>query len=275
MPMTQPTLSSPETSAHEAAADDPLRAFLSGKRASERHPCHVPVQLEGALAPVAGTAYDLSEGGALIEIDEPAFLEAEGGGGAQAYLELLTLHSQAGMQVSFPGHATKVTASVVRWTASAAEEERSRVGLRFTRLLTPTELAALRSGVPTAHPAPQASDDGDLALPYVPRRGASLQVLVFRALHPEYGPVVAGTALGVGPAGLALRMDGRRRLIEIAGLLAGHNLLLTLQERGLVLWESVAQVAWVAPFGDGSAVDVGLIADKPCPRAGMKRFRRA
>jgi hypothetical protein len=273
--MTEPTSTAPAPTNTEPAADDPLRAFLSGKRGSERHPCHVPVLLEGALAPVAGTAFDLSAGGALVEISEPAFLEAEGGGGAQAYLELLTLHTQAGLQVSFPGHATRVTATVVRWTASAEEQAASRVGLRFARALTPAELTALRSGVPTSERETAADWDSDVALPYVPRRGTALQVLVFRALHPEFGPVVAGRALGVGPAGLALRMDGGRALIEVAGLLAGHNLLLVLQERGLVLWETVAHVAWVAPVPDGSAVDVGLIPDQPCPPAGMKRFRKA
>ena len=133
--MTDPTLSAPTTRATEPAADDPLRAFLSGKRGSERHPCHVAVELQGALAPVSGVAFDLSEGGALVEINEAAFLEAEGGGGAQAYLELLTLHTQNGLQLAFPGHATKVGATVVRWTAGSEDHVASRVGLRFARPL--------------------------------------------------------------------------------------------------------------------------------------------
>jgi hypothetical protein len=272
--MTDPTLSAPLTHQTEPTADDPLRAFLSGKRGSERHPCHVAVELQGTLAAVSGIAFDLSEGGALVEINEPAFLEAEGGGGAQAYLELLTLHSQNGLQVAFPGHVTRVDATVVRWTAGTDEQQASRVGLSFARPLTPTELAALRTGVPTASDD-TLNADGELDLPFVPRRGAALQVLVFRALHPEYGPVVAGAALRAGPGGLSLRMDGSRALIEVAGLLAGHNLLLTLQERGLVLWESIAHVAWVAPLPDGSAVDIGLMSDTRCPDVCLRRLRKA
>jgi hypothetical protein len=119
------------------------------------------------------------------------------------------------------------------------------------------------------------TSDGELALPFAPRRGAALQVLVFRALHPEYGPVVAGSALRAGPGGLSLRMDGSRALIEVAGLLAGHNLLLTLQERGLVLWESIAHVAWVAPLPDGTAIEIGLLADTRCPAVCLRRLRKA
>lgn len=276
-PMSQPSTltDAPPTSA-EVAADDPLRAFLSGKRLSERHACHVPAVLEGALAPVAATLLDVSHGGALVQIDEPAFLEAESGAGVQAYLDLLSHHASRGLRLAFPGHAFAVGASVVRWTPGSGPDDVSRVGLRFDRVLGDEELTALRTGTPAATPAEAhvAEEAAPRLLPYAPRRGAVLQALVFRALRPEAGPVIAGATLGVGPEALALRVPGRRPLIEIAGLLAGHNLLLTLQERGVVLWESIAHVAWVAPVADGSAVDVGLAADTPHSKAVLKRFQR-
>lgn len=263
------------------AGTDPLLAFLSGKRQGERFPCHVPAVLEGRLAPVAATLLDVSQGGGLLHIDEPAFVEAEREGGTQAYLELLSVHAGGGLTLALPD-GLRLGTEVVRWTAGEAGQDVSRIGVRFARTLTPDELAQVRRGVgatPAARAASAAAADGDAALPALrrlplaPRRGALLQVLAFRALMPEAGPLVAGRALGADRDALAVRIEGERPLVEVAGLLAGHRLLVTLQERGLPLWESIADVAWIAPVEGAGSVDVGLALEQPAPRAARRRFR--
>lgn len=261
-----------------APPDDPLRAFLSGKRQGERHPCHVAATLEGVLAPVAVTLLDLSETGSLVQIDEAAFVEAEQQGGTHAYLELLTLHGRDGLTLAFPGHALRLTAEVVRWTAGEAGQGSSRIGLRFGRALSPDEALALRTGSPVAHAEADRAAGGmpvvAEALPWIPRRPCALHALLFRADRPEMGPLVVGRVLGAGPAALALRVDGEKPLLHVAGLLAGHALTAVLAEAGKTLWEGPAQVGWVLPVADATrAVDVGLACTDPLPRSAGKRFR--
>lgn len=257
-------------------AGDPLQAFLSGKRKGERHPCHLPATLEGVLAPVAATLLDISESGGLLHVDEAAFVEAEEHGGTRAYLELLSLHAKGGLTMALPGGLT-VRCEMVRWTAGEAGQGSSRIGMRFERCLSAEELTAVRQGqavgsVAGARGEPEPAPE-PRRLPFTPRRGASLQVLVFRALMPEAGPLVAGRALGADQRELAVRLDGHRTLMQVAGVLAGHRLLVTLQEVGLPLWESIADVAWIAPVEGTGSVDVGLALESPMPKAARKRLR--
>lgn len=270
----------------QAPAEDPLRAFLSGKRQGERHACHLAVTLEGLLAPVAATALDLSTTGALVQIDEPAFLESEELGGTQAYLELLSLHSKEGLTLQFASHGPRVPAEVVRWTAGEAGQGVSRVGLRFGRALSDDEVRALRTGTPAREHAGQEQAERGMAdrwdadvsvsvLPLVPCRGATLEVFVFHAQRPAAGPLIVGRALGAGPAALAVRLSAHRPVVEVAGLLAGNPLEVVLQERGGALHVTSAHVAWILPVDGGGCVDVGLTLDHALEKRALARWRKA
>lgn len=271
------TLSAASAEPTVAPPDDPLRAFLSGKRQGERHPCHVPATLEGVLPPVAVTLLDISESGSLVHIDEPAFVEAEQQGGTHAYLEMLQLHARDGLSLALPGGALRLAAEVVRWTAGEAGQGGSRIGLRFGRVLTPDEVLALRTGSPVARAENQEPVGGmpvvAEVLPWVPRANCALHALLFRSDRPEMGPLVVGRVLGAGPAAFALRVDGERTLLHVAGLLAGHALTAVLSEAGRSLWEGPAQVGWILPVAGTLAVDVGLSAPQRLPRRASRRFR--
>ncbi len=274
--MSEPASSLAEAphDAQDAPADDPLRAFLSGKRQGERYACHVAATLEGALAPVAATVLDVSATGVLLQIDDAAFVEAEQNGGAQAYFELLSLQGRDGLRLVLDGHDLTRRVEMVRWTAGEAGQGASRLGMRFDAPLSEAELDALRTGRTAALGDPQGpAAPAAERLPWVPRRRAAPQLLVFRADQPEMGPVVAGRVLGAGPRGLALRVDGERPLLDVAGLLAGHPLAFHLVERGVPRAQGLAEVAWILPVEGAAAVDLGLALEAPLPKAAARRFR--
>ena len=226
-PPPSPSQRDPALDATTVAGGDLLLSLFSGKRQVERHPCHVAATLDGAHGAAAATVLDLAETGALLQIDDPAFVHADQHGGLQAYLELLQVHAQPGLTLTFPQQDLRLEAKVVRWTVGTVGGEPSRVGLKFTRWLATEELQALRSGSPMPGRGPAAVPPRPT---HTPRRDARLQALVFLALRPEVGPLLGGSAIGFGPKQLVLRVPPGRAQPDLHTLLASGALFVTVVE---------------------------------------------
>ena len=270
-PSPLPSRHDPVLDAEVASSNEQLLSLFGGKRQGERHPCHVAATLDGARGAAAATVLDLAERGALLQIDDPAFVQADQHGGFQAYLELLQVHGQSGLMLSFPQQDLRLEATVVRWTVGSAGGEPSRVGLSFTRSLAAEELQALRSGLPVPNRVPTAAP----ARPtHAPRPDARLQALVFLALRPEVGPLLGGLAIGFGPEQLVLHVPPGRAQPDLYTLLASGALFVSILEVPRTLYESTARYAHLAPSADGG-FDLTLSPRAAFPKALTKRLRRA
>jgi len=263
-----PALDAPAPAAPAGA--DLLLELFSGKRGRERHPCHVPATLDGARGAVACTVLDLSEGGALLQIDDPVFTAADAHGGLQAYLELLQVHAQPGLALSFPEQDLRLESWVVRWTAGSAGAGPSRVGLRFGRALQETEVHALRSGtrLPTRPPAEPASRPT-----HVPARDARLQALVFLALKPEVGPLLSGTATAFGPELLVVHLAAGRTEQDLKRVTGSGALFVAVIESPRTHYESTARFLALVANADGS-FKLLLAPRAPWTPALLKRLRK-
>ncbi len=269
-PSSSPSQRDPALDAAVAESDEQLRSLFAGKRQGERHPCHVAATLDGAHGAAAATVLDLAERGALLQIDDPAFVQADQHGGFQAYLELLEVHAQPGLMLTFPQQDLHLEAKVVRWTVGSAGAEPSRVGLSFTRALAAEELQALRRGTPVPCRVPSAAPPRPT---HAPKPDARLQALVFLALRPEVGPLLGGLATGFGPEQLVLRVPPGRAQPDLYTLLASGALFVSVLELPHTLYESTARYTHLAPAADGG-FDLTLVPRAPFPKALSKRLRR-
>jgi hypothetical protein len=269
-PSPTPSQRDPVFDAEVAASHEQLVSLFAGKRQGERHPCHVAATLDGARGAAAATVLDLAERGALLQIDDPAFVQADQHGGFQAYLELLQVHAQSGLALSFPQQDLRLEAKVVRWTVGSAGGEPSRVGLSFTRSLAAEELQALRSGLPVPSRVPSSAPPQPT---HAPRPEARLQALVFLALRPEVGPLLGGVPIGFGPEQLVLRVPPGRAQPDLYTLLSSGALFVTILELPRTLYESTARYTHLAPSSDGG-FDLTLTPRAPFPKSLSKRLHR-
>lgn len=271
-----PHPSSSSAAALAAPGLDPLAAFLSGKRAGERLACHVPAVLHGACGPAAATLLDLSESGALVQIDDPAFLEAEARGGMPAYLELVQVHANGDIKLGFPGRDLTLGAAIVRWTAGSAGGEPSRLGLKFKRALSADEMTALRSGAALPlRAAPTGLASMPAAPTHAPRRGERFSALLFHALKPELGPLMAGQIVALGPDVVVLHLEGEADEARVAARLSSGALFLSVQRHGLTTFEKTARPGALRRAPDGRSLHVALLGTGPVPPALVPHLRRA
>ncbi|MFM8979494.1 MAG: PilZ domain-containing protein [Planctomycetia bacterium] len=239
----------------DAQADLQLQAMFDGKRASERFPCHVTALLDGTRGSAPCTLADISTGGALLRIDDPAFVRADAAGGPAAYYALLQEHAARGLLLSIPHRRLRVPCEAVRFIAGFAGGEAARVGVRFLAPLAPSEVANLCSGaslVPDQPPAPAARAPLPPAPTQVPAAGARLGGLVFHAAHAAWGPLAAGTLTGFDAQHALLRLPPGSDAARIAQRMANGPLTLCALESGRVLHESTVVLAALAPSADGS-----------------------
>jgi hypothetical protein len=251
-----------------------LRALFDGKRDSVRHPCHVGARLEGARGPAGCTVLDLSETGALVQIDEAEFVAADQAGSLTTYLEMLQVHAKDGLTLAFPTHRLRLAAHLVRFTSGSAGVEPTRVGLRFDRTLSTDEVLALRSGANLPGPAAGHDDPPPPPPTHEPRRGVRLSGLVFLALKPEVGPLCLGEPRRFGREHVTLRMAPGPTEGELRQRLESGALYVSLLEGNHVLHETTARVGGVLPGPDG-ALEVTLLSHGGWSAPLLRRLRSA
>lgn len=157
---------------------------LTGKRAAERRPVDLRVELRGGGILVHGRATDVSERGVGVALGPRAFEGFRDVHDVVGVMRLLERHFARQVEVRFPVQSdVRVLASVVRvFTAPGAAAGETSLGLRFARDLTPVEWAALL-GLPPPKPRAPLRDIV---------RGRAIEILAFDALQgPTAGPLAA------------------------------------------------------------------------------------
>lgn len=251
----------------EAPADDPLRAFLSGKRRSERHPVLFRVALSGGGQAVHGRTVDVSAGGVLIRVPDE---EVGASGPPPPLLDLLGLvekHLQGEIEIAFPEISVRVPGTLVRMTVPPGEGGYFLLGCRFARPLAPAERERLL-------PAETAAARGPLAL--APRPGATVQALVF-VERPDLAGPLAGLVVGVESGRFDVRFDSAAASTAGAAesLLGDRTARVRLLEGGALLWEGAARILHARPVtAPARGVDVRFEAGSPLPKAAASRFRK-
>lgn len=221
-------------------ADDPLVAFLSGKRQSPRFESGHAVVLRGATAEYEGRTLDASAGGVRVYVSDPAFYRD-----GETGLTLVTAAFPNGLDVFFPETGTSHHAEVVRITSE--EDGGISLGCRFFAVLSPEEAALLDVGED-----PSADVEGaGAALPKRPRPGVALSFLVFGSGEPVAGPLYVARVDAAGDALLDIRLPGadglETRVADELGRDAFYGTLVRGRRR---LWEGRARLVRVSVAQD-------------------------
>ena len=257
-----------------APVDDPLKAFLSGKRRSERRASAVPLELRGPHGRFAATVLDLSEGGVLVRIDDEAFVDA----GPAGFLELVERHFQKGFEAWFTKEGLGIPAEVVRMMVDPDEGGHVRLGCRFQRELTPGETARLLLGDWEAlTPVGPGGAKVHEPLPLAPRPGVLAFLLVYDDGAEVVGPRYTARVVGLSDHALAGRIEGPGVMepATVASRLGAGAIRFRLLVAGAVLWESAGRLVSALPSLEPSpGVEVRIECPEPPPKSVARQFRR-
>ncbi len=257
---TEPTDSAP--------ANDPLRAFLSGKRRSERQACNLAVEMRGGGAVVPGTAIDLSEGGAMVRVELSALNVMKPEMSPFELLETLERYFRNGMQLVFLREGVRVPGTLVRLSPPTKPGEDVRIGCRFERELGSEESARLMRAPP--------------AMPLVPLRLApkTAEGLYIYLSTPEgalAGPLHLARATGLDGATLDARVETSRPVsLEEVGLGLSHpGLFGRIVVNGRSIWGGPLHLEALRPaLSMTPCVEGRFTTLVPFGRAVEKHFRR-
>ena len=245
--------------------DDPLRAFLSGKRRAPRIEVSLPVVIRGSTAEVPGRTIDLSEGGTLICVNA-----AELGDFAQdelGYLRFVDEQWSDGFDISFTDEAIVVEASVVR-LAPRDDDDVLFLGCKFTHDLSRTQQRrlGLRDDEPGTEPRSPPLD----VLPLV---AGSEPVSALLYTDSSHGPRYIGRLVAAGGQAMAVQINGvslreARRVLKV-------HLAVDVRVGTKLLWSTAAAFAGVR-FLDrpGGGVEVALMGTSKLPRKLRKALKR-
>ncbi len=259
---------------------DPLRAFLSGKRKSERHVVSLPLTISGVEAEFNATAVDLSDGGVLACIAESE-LQAVSSGKSGDYLGAIQNNFRDGFDVHFTSCQVVLEAELVRMSVQPGEEGVMFLGCRFRHEVSQEQRAILglagtvitEDGVdvmPTwLEVAPMEH------MPFEPRPGRQTYALVYDQSDHLAGPRYAARVTGLGEAALGIRIDHVDLSNVTRRLGNGSQFKVSIVQGSKQLWESAATLV-AARYLDtpGGGVEVALLASDAPGRAVTKHFRK-
>lgn len=246
--------------------DDPLRAFLSGKRGAPRLDVTLPVVVRGASSEIPGETVDLSEGGTLLAVRSSAMGEmAESELG---YLRFVDEQWSDGFDIAFPNEAIVVEATLVRM-APRGEDDVLFLGCRFSHELSKAQQRrlGLRDDEPALGQPEAAPTQG---LPFVAR---DVPVSALLYTDDAHGPRFIGSLVAAGGQAMALEIDGVP-MRDVRNAL-GDSLCVDIRIGKRLLWSTPAEVAGVR-FLDkpGGCVEVALVGKSDMPRRLRKHLSR-
>ena len=252
---------------HAPPATDPLRAFLSGKRASPRLPIDATVVLRAHEFEIRARAVDASEGGVLLAIDEGAFDAASRGATGDA---ILHVHKrlEKGFDVDFVDCGMRRRAVPVRAATPSSDGARIFLGCRFAKPLTIRDQRTL--GLLQADRVLSTPDWtepvllGSLSHVVRPRRMVS--VLAFDERAAIAGPRFVGRLEGAGGSALSaiVAVPRQRGLFDLLGKEA---IRCEVRVGAECIWTVMAKPAAVQLIhGDEVNVTIGLQSRATPPR---------
>src|SRR5688500_1390748 len=117
---------------------------FSGKRKAVRRQRSLTIECRGTLGLFEARTVDLSRGGMLIEVTDPAVVSPSANGGVLPFAERLLARFPEDMEVVFGHGALSVRATVVRLeTRAVGRAPGLLLGCRFLKPLTEADCAAL------------------------------------------------------------------------------------------------------------------------------------
>ena len=246
-----------------ARSQDPLRAFLSGKRGAPRIEVELRTLLRGANTEVEGRTMDISEGGALVCVQRGA-LGLDEGDGELGTLRFVDTEWSDGFDIVFVDRDVVVEANVVRLVHSRDNDDLF-LGCRFAHPLTSTQELAL--GLIDEAPG---TEEPQVPRPtsVMPWVAGSKPVAVLIYVDPSQGPRYVGSLVAAGGSALAVEVEGTREEVRAA---LREQISFDVRLGTALLWSSAATLASVR-FLDrpGGGAEVVLLANGKVPR----RLRR-
>lgn len=248
-----------------ARSNDPLRAFLWGKRAAIRHPLALALEVHGAQHPVRAISMDVSAGGLLLRVPV-ADLQPDDMTDVDPFV-LAETHFRGPCVARFKRHRLKVHLELVRLDYRPDEREHLYVGFRFSRPLMEKQLKKLG-----LDPSSCGAEAHGLPSDLVELRAAGDPV-VGRLVASGVDQVLEGGILGLNKRGLCLRLD-EADIAAVASTLHGRELRIDVLEGDEVQWTSHARLQTLGLLDDApNAVELGLVLETAPSRALRKHFR--
>lgn len=246
--------------------DDPLRAFLSGKRRAPRIEVSLPVVIRGSTTEVPGRTIDLSEGGTLICVqatDLGDFSADELG-----YLRFIDEQWSDGFDVAFLDEGIVVEATVVR-LAPRDDDHVFFLGCRFTHDLSKSQQRRL--GLRDDEPGTEVNSVPIDVLPLIAAGTEPISALLYTDC--SHGPRYIGRLVAAGGQALAVQIPGvtlreARRVLKV-------DLSVDVRVGTKLLWSTHASFAGVRFLDrpDGG-VEVALVGSDKLPRKLRKALKR-
>lgn len=247
--------------ADSPSSADPLHAHFMGRRAWHRVECGHEVRLRGVgEADFAGETVDLSRGGALLAVTDPAFSAPDRDG-----MSLVEEHFPNGVEILFPVHGIARQAKIVRATLQRGAH--LALGCAFEDVFAPKE--ALQLGIVGGETG--VAEALASSLPYLPRPGVALSLVLEGVTEAVVGPLALGPVSALGERTIEARLSRSADAIidACANVPVGLQLVVGRDE----VWSGRGTL--VACSDDGDGCRVRLVAGTEFTRAVLKRMKAA
>lgn len=244
-------------------SSDPLRAFLTGKRAAKRHPVAVPVQIQGPNVWLTGESIDASATGLCMRV---AFGDLLDGGQLApdvASFDLVRAALNDGVKLLFPVTGIMAEATPVRIALDPEREGWLHLGCRFATCLNEAELR--RMGIDPSDSGPENPMYGppSQALPVQIEAGEDMRVSLFRLDDTDHR-LFEGRVIAVGPQALVVALTDETDPHDVLRRIGCLELSFRAIRQGEVVWDSRALIAALPVISSlTGAIEVGLVATSP------------
>ncbi len=252
---------------------DPLRAFLWGKRHSQRHALAVDVDIRGVFGSIEALTVDVSASGVLMRVAESTLKPSSADAGEVDPFVLVQTHFRSPFAMRFRQSGVKVHAELVRLDMRIDEPGFLFLGCRFARPLVRSQLRKFGLTVEECKAEAHA-----LPSEMVPLR-AGPEVLMAN-LHEEGKPdevIFGGTVLGIGEGTLCMKVCNGDAAV-VANKLRHRYFKAQVYVGDEILWTTGARLQAMGFLDDDpNALELGLLVDtEPDPKLKLRfRLRRA
>lgn len=259
-----------------ATRDDPLAAFLSGKRASPRHLVSLDAVLLGPEVEVPVRLVDVSIGGTLIairEVDMPGCDLDD----PMRHLAVIERHFRDGFDLRILEAGVVVEADLIRLTLRPGEEGSVFLGCRFRAPLSKRQQHELGIAAEEMQDVDMAWDQDFVSSgpSWVPGPGSTRWIMLYDGSADLAGPRFVAEVRSLGKKALIVHLAGAD-LADVGDRLSDASWIGFRMMRGSKsLWQSQARLVGARYVETGvPGVELCLETRLAPPRAARRGYRK-
>ncbi len=256
----------------EPPRTDPLRAFLWGKRQSQRHALAIDVDIKGVYGTLEAHTVDLSATGLLMRVPESALKPESAEAGEVDPFVLVQTHFRNPFAIRLRQSGVRAQVELVRLDIRLDEPGYLFLGCRFSRPLVRSQLRKFGLSVDEVKAEAHA-----LPSDMVPLRAGPKRLLTRIREVDTQDALCDGKVLGIGEGTLCAKV-AHGDAAEVANRLRHRRLTADVLLDGEVLWSTGARLQAIGFLDDTpDALELGLIVDtEPDPKLKLRfKLRRS